>query len=76
MEYVEMPTISTLLPLASSILSFVYAAAVIKRFLNRPGHNHLLVWSIGLVMYGIGGACEAYTGAFGFNHPQARSLSP
>lgn len=62
-----MPTISTLLPLASSILSFVYAAAVIKRFQSRPGHNHLLIWGIGLVMYGIGGACEAYTGAFGFN---------
>ncbi len=62
-----MSAISTLLPLASSILSFIYAAAVFKRYLSRPGHNHLLVWGIGLVMYGIGGACEAFTGAFGFN---------
>ncbi len=59
--------ISTLLPLASSILSFVFAAAVFKRFFSRPAHQHLFVWGIGLVFYGIGGACEAFTGAFGFN---------
>lgn len=59
--------ISTVLPLASSILAFVFAGAVYVRYLNRPSHKHLLVWGIGLVMYGIGGACEAYTGAFGFN---------
>lgn len=59
--------ISTLLPLASSILSFVFAAAVFKRYLARRGHKHLFVWGIGLVFYGIGGACEAFTGAFGFN---------
>ena len=59
--------ISTLLPLASSILSFVFAGAVFARYLNRPSHRHLLVWGIGLVFYGIGGATEAYTCAFGFN---------
>ena len=59
--------ISTLLPLASSILSFVFAAVVFKRYLSRPGHHHLLVWGIGMVFYGIGGASEAFTGAFGFN---------
>ena len=62
-----MSALSTLLPLASSILSFVFAAAVFKRYSTRPTHKHLLVWGIGLVFYGIGGACEAFTGAFGFN---------
>ena len=62
-----MSTPSTLLPLASSILAFVFAGAVFKRFFSRPGHNHLFVWGIGLVFYGIGGACEAFTGAFGFD---------
>ena len=62
-----MSAISTLLPLASSILSFIFAAAVFKRYATRPAHKHLLVWGIGLVFYGIGGACEAFTGAFGFN---------
>lgn len=59
--------ISTLLPFASFVLSFVFAAAVFKRYLYKSAHQHLLVWSIGLVFYGIGGACEAFTGAFGFN---------
>lgn len=59
--------ISTLLPLASSLLSLVFAAAVFKRYFARRGHKHLFVWGIGLVFYGIGGACEAFTGAFGFN---------
>jgi hypothetical protein len=59
--------VSTVLPLASAILSFIFAIAVFKRFFSRAGHNHLFVWGIGLIFYGIGGACEAYTGAFGFN---------
>jgi hypothetical protein len=58
---------STLLPFASSVLSFIFAAAVFTRYASRPSHKHLLVWGIGLVFYGIGGACEAFTGAFGFN---------
>ena len=62
-----MIAISILLPLASSILSFVFAAAVFRRYLRRSGHHHLLVWGIGTVFYGIGGASEALTGAFGFN---------
>ncbi|GAG63990.1 unnamed protein product, partial [marine sediment metagenome] len=28
---------------------------------------HLLLWGIGMVFYGIGGFCEAYFGAFGWN---------
>lgn len=59
--------VSVLLPLASSILSFVFAAAIFGRYLRRPGHHHLFVWGIGTVFYGIGGASEALTGAFGFS---------
>lgn len=62
-----MLVLSTLLPLASSILSFLFAGAVFARYRRRPGHHHLLVWGIGTIFYGIGGACEAYTGALGFN---------
>jgi len=59
--------ISILLPLASAILSFLFVAAVLRRYSQRPGHPHLLVWGIGLTFYGIGGACEAFSGAFGAN---------
>jgi hypothetical protein len=58
--------VSTLLPLASSIISFIFAFLVFKRYLGRKG-AYLLLWGIGLVFYGIGGFCEFYYGAFGWN---------
>jgi len=61
-----MNLINTLLPFASGIISFVFAFYVLKRYLARRG-LHLLLWSIGMVFYGIGGFCEALYGAFGWN---------
>jgi hypothetical protein len=57
---------NTILPLISSIISFVFALLVFRRFLERRG-AHLLLWGIGLVFYGIGGFCEFYYGAIGWN---------
>ena len=61
-----MNILNTLLPLTASVISFIFAFIVFKRYLNRRG-PHLLLWGIGLVFYGIGGFCEAYYGAFGWN---------
>lgn len=55
-----------LIPFVSSLVSFVFAIAVFRRYASRRG-EHLLLWGIGMVMYGIGGACEAYYGALGYN---------
>ncbi|RME87211.1 MAG: hypothetical protein D6770_09905 [Anaerolineae bacterium] len=57
---------NTLLPLLSSITSFVFAFFVLKRYAARKG-THLLLWGIGTIFYGIGGFCEFYYGAFGWN---------
>ena len=57
---------NTLIPFTSSIISFVFAALIFKRYADRKG-MHLLVWGIGMVFYGIGGFCEAYFGALGWN---------
>ncbi len=59
--------VSVLLPLASAVLSFVFAFAVFQKWNARRSHKHLLVWGIGLTFYGIGGLSEAFTGAYGFN---------
>jgi len=56
----------TLLPFVSCIVSFVFAALVFRRYLARHG-SHLLLWGIGMTMYGLGGFCEAYYGAFGWS---------
>jgi MFS family permease len=59
-------SLNTLLPFASCIISTIFAALVFRRYLKRRG-LHLLLWGIGMVFYAIGGFCEAYYGAFGWN---------
>ncbi len=61
-----MTAINTLLPFTSSLISSVFAILVFRRYLARRG-THLLLWGIGMVFYAIGGFCEAYFGAFGWN---------
>ena len=58
--------LNTWLPFGSFIISFVFATFIFRRYLERRG-RHLLLWSIGMVFYGIGGFCEAHYGAFGWN---------
>ena len=58
--------LNTLVPLASSIISFIFAFFVLKRYFERK-RAHLLLWGIGTIFYGIGGFCEFYYGAFGWN---------
>ena len=61
-----MNIVNTLVPFASSILSFAFAILVLRRYLVRRG-PHLLLWGIGMIFYGIGGFCEAYYGALGWS---------
>jgi len=61
-----MTVINTLLPFVSSVLSFLFAFLILKRYWKRRG-LHQLLWGIGMVFYGIGGFCEAYYGALGWN---------
>jgi hypothetical protein len=58
--------LNTLLPFISCIVSFVAAASILRRY---AGHRrpYLLLWGIGMIFYGIGGFCEAFYGAFGWN---------
>ncbi len=57
---------NTVLPLLSSVISFIFAFFVLRRYAVRKG-THLLLWGIGTIFYGIGGFCEFYYGAFGWN---------
>jgi len=45
------------IPILSTIITFFFAVAVFSRFRVRHG-AHLLLWSIGLVLYGIGTLTE------------------
>jgi len=61
-----MGVMNTLVPFTSSVISFIFAYLVLKRYVARRG-LHLLLWGIGMIFYGIGGFCEGYYGAFGWN---------
>ena len=47
------------LPFLSSVVMLVFVLAVLRRWLSRRG-PHLLVWAIGLSMFGIGSFAEVY----------------
>ncbi len=59
--------ILSLLPFVSSAVSLAFALAVLVRFLGHRGHYHLLLWTIGLLMYSLGGFCEGWNGVAGWN---------
>lgn len=54
------------IPLTSSLVSIIFSAFVFRRYLEKH-HAHNLLWSIGMLFYAIGGACEAWYGFFGWN---------
>lgn len=54
------------LPILSMIVSFIFAGFVFARYVKRRG-AHLLLWTIGMLFYGLGGAAEGYYGLFGWN---------
>jgi hypothetical protein len=66
-----MVSFNILLPSASAVISTIFAVLVFARFVrhSRAGRRaaHLLLWGIGMVFYAVGGFCEAYYGALGWN---------
>jgi hypothetical protein len=61
-----MSNLNILIPSISAVVSLVFAFYVLKRYIQRKG-LHLLFWGSGMLFYAIGGLCEAYYGAFGWN---------
>jgi hypothetical protein len=62
---------NVLLPFASSALSFVFAALVADQWWRRR-QPYQLVWTIGLLWYGISAGTEFLGGAVGWNEPLYR----
>ena len=52
-------SLSTLLPLASTIMAAVFAVSLLRRYARRKG-KHLLIWGIAMIMYGLGTFAEFY----------------
>lgn len=62
----------SVLPLASSLLSFGFAAMVLDQWWQRR-HAFQLVWGIGLIWYGIAAGTEFLGSAFGWNEALYRT---
>ena len=67
-----MSVLNVVLPLGSSVLSFVFAALVLDQWWQRR-HSFQLVWAIGLLWYGISAGTEFWGGAFGWSEPLYRT---
>jgi hypothetical protein len=53
------------LPIATTVVAFSFASVVFRRYRERSG-RHLLWWSIGITLYGIGTLTEASVTLFGW----------
>lgn len=60
------------LPLLSSTLSFVFALFLLDQWLERR-RSYQLIWTIGMVWYGISAGTEFWGGAFGWSEPLYRA---
>ena len=67
-----MSALNVVLPLGSSLLSFVFAAMVLDQWWQRR-HSFQLVWAIGLLWYGISAGTEFIGSAFGWSEPLYRT---
>src|SRR5438552_12333570 len=57
---------NVVLPLGSSILSFIFAILLIDQWRERR-RPYQLVWAIGMLWYGLSAGTEFLGGAFGWN---------
>lgn len=66
-----MTFLNVVLPLGSSVLSLVFAGMVFDQWLQRR-QSFQLVWTVGLIWYGISAGTEFVGGAFGWSAPLYR----
>ena len=64
--------LNIVLPFASSVLSFAFAVLVGDQWLRRR-QPYQLVWTVGLLWYGISAGTEFLGSAFGWNEPLYRT---
>jgi hypothetical protein len=61
------PTFVHYIPVVTTLLSVPFALEIYRRWRTYPERLHLLWWSIGVVVYGVGTFTEAWTTLFGWN---------
>lgn len=68
-----MPAFVSYIPIATTFVALFFAPVVFRRWRDRQSGPHLLWWSAGILIYGVGTFTEAYTTLFGWNEWVFRS---
>ena len=55
------------IPIVTTVIAIAFSIVVFRRYRERRSGLHLLWWSIGLFLYGVGTGTEAATTLFGWN---------
>jgi hypothetical protein len=63
---------NVVLPLLSSVLSFVFALFLLDQWLERR-RSYQLIWMLGMLWYGLSAGTEFLGGAFGWSEPLYRA---
>ena len=65
-------SLEVILPALTSILALVFALALFDQWRERRG-GFQLIWTLGMVFYGVGAGCEALAAANGWNEALYRT---
>ena len=65
--------LTIVLPAVTSLLAFAFALALLDQWRERR-RAYQLVWTIGMVYFGIASGCEAIGGASGWNDLLSRTV--
>lgn len=68
-----MPAFVSYIPIATTVVALLFAPVVFRRWRQRRSGPHLLWWSGGILMYGVGTFTESFTTLFGWNEWVFRS---
>jgi hypothetical protein len=68
-----MPAFVSYIPIATTIVAACFAPVVFLRWKKRQSGPHLLWWSAGILLYGVGTFTESWTTLFGWQEPVFRA---
>jgi hypothetical protein len=68
-----MPAFVSYIPIATTLVALCFAPVVFLRWRERKSGPHLLWWSAGILLFGVGTFTEAFTTLFGWNEWVFRS---
>ena len=68
-----MPAFVSYIPIATTFVALFFAPVVFRRWKERQSGPHLLWWSAGILLYGVGTFTESFTTLFGWQEWVFRS---